>query len=95
MCATAGASCDPLSYHHLHRSNDDMKLPKFLSPLKIHRRGRSKARSEIGAIEGSGDADPAAPRPAESTPDLGISVSTSSRLTSPEEDSNGMRNTLF
>ena len=95
MCATAGASCDPLSYHHLHRSNDDMKLPKFLSPLKIHRRGRSKTRSEIGAIEGTGDADPAALRPAESTPDLGIGVSTSGRLTSPEEGSDGMQNTLF
>jgi hypothetical protein len=89
MGATRCAIHNLLSYHHLHRINDDMKLPKFLSALKSRRRGRSKARSDIGAIEGSVDADPVAPRPAESTPDLGISASKSSRLISPDQELNG------
>ena len=94
MGAARSANCDLLSSHHLHRSNDDMKLEKLLSLPKIHRRGRSQPRNEIGATEASGDADPVAPRPAESTPDLGLGVSTPSRLASPDQESNGMQNFL-
>ena len=65
-----------LSHHHLHRLNNEMKLPKFFHLPKIHRRAQSKARSEIGPIEGQGEADLATPRPTESTPDLRISAST-------------------
>ena len=47
-----------------------MKLPNFLRLPKIHRRKRSRARSDIGPIEGQSEPDPTAPRPTESTPDL-------------------------
>ena len=36
-----------LSHYRLHRPNDEMKLPNFLRPPKIHRRKRSKVRSEL------------------------------------------------
>ena len=49
-----------------------MKLPKLLRLPKIHRRNRSKARSEIGPIEGQSEVDQPAPRPTESTPDLRV-----------------------
>ena len=64
-------------------------MKKFLSGLKIHRRGRSQPRNEIGATESTVGADPVVQRPAESTPDLGLGASTSSRLTSPDQESNG------
>ena len=86
-----------LSYHHLHRPNGDMKFSKLLPLPKGHRRGRSKARSEIGPIEGQSEPDPVAPRPTESTPDLGIGTSvlpTSSPLTPRDQESNGMQ-TVF
>jgi len=53
-----------------------MKLPKFLRLPKSNRRARSKARSEIGSIEGQSEADIATPHPTESTPDLQIGTST-------------------
>ena len=71
-----------------------MKLPKFLSPLKRHRRQRSKARSEISPTEVQCEVDPAVPRPTESTPDLHIGTSTPptpSPLTARDQESNGMR----
>jgi hypothetical protein len=46
--------------------------------FRLPKRARSKARSEIGSIEGQtqSEADPATPRPTESTPDLRIGAST-------------------
>ena len=82
-----------LSRHHLHQLNDKMKFPKFLRLPKGHRRARSKARSEIGPIEGQNEADPATPRPIESTPDLRIGTSTlptPGPLTLHDQESNGM-----
>ena len=73
--------------------NDKMKLPKFLRLPKFHRRTRSKARSEIGPIEGQGEPDPTVPRPTESTPDLRIGTSTLPALgpsTPRDENSGGM-----
>ena len=67
-----------------------MKPEKFLSLPKIHRRGRSQPRNEIVATEGLPGAGPVVPRPAESTPDLGLGVSTSSNLTSPDQEFNGV-----
>ena len=66
----------PLSYHHLRRLSDKMKLPKFLHIQKLYRRTRNETRSEIGPIEAQSEADLATPRPTESTPDLRIGVST-------------------
>jgi len=84
-----------LSAHHLHRPSNDMGLRDFLSLPKGHRRSRSKARSEIGSIEGQGEADLVAhQRPAESTPDLRIGSSTSptsNPLTSRDRESNSTR----
>jgi len=83
----------PLSHRHLRRLRDKMKLPKFLRLPKSHRRARSKARSEIGPIEGQSEADLATPRPAESTPDLRIGTSalpTPSPLVLNNQESNGM-----
>ena len=98
MSATRPAICYRLAiYAPLQRSSDDMKLPEFLPLPKIHRRGRSKARSEIGPIGGPDDADPGVPHPSESTPDLGISVSAlppSSPSTPRDQESNGMLNAL-
>jgi len=79
-------------------TQNDMGLRDFLSLRKGHRRSRSKARSEIGSIEGQGEADPVAhQRPTESTPDLQISASTSSTsspLTSHGQESNRMQRAL-
>jgi len=84
-----------LSSHHLHRPSNNMGLRDFLSLPKGHRRSRSKARSEIGSIEGQGEADLVAhQRPTESTPDLRIGASTSptsSPLTSRDRESGGTR----
>ena len=77
---------------------NDMKLPKFLRPPKTHLRNRSKARSEIGPIEGPGEVDPAVPRPTESTPDLRVETSispASSPLAPRNQGSNGMGIVLF
>jgi hypothetical protein len=82
-----------LSHHHLQRLNNEMKLPKFLSALKIHRRQRSKARSEISPTKGQSEVEPSVPRPTESTPDLRIGTSTlpmPSPLTPRNQESNGM-----
>ena len=79
-----------------HRLVDKMKLPKlskFLHLPKSLRRNRSKARSEIGPIEGQNEAEPAAPRPTESTPDLRTGTSdllTPRPLTPRGQESNGM-----
>ena len=55
-----------------------MKFSHLLPLPKGDRRRRSKARSEIGPIEGQSEADPVSTtlRPAESTPDLRIDTST-------------------
>ena len=81
--------------HHLHPPNDEMKLPKFLRPPKIHRRRRSKARSEleIDPIEDQTEADLVVPRRTESTPDLQTGVSTlptSSPLSPRNQESDSM-----
>jgi len=68
------------SDHHLNRPSDDMKLSKFPRLPKIHRRARSKTRSEIGPIENQSGADPAVPRPTESTPNSRVGVQDLSRL---------------
>ena len=47
----------PLSHHHIYRPRNNMKLPKLLRLPKSHRRSRSKARSEIGPIEGQSEGD--------------------------------------
>ena len=82
-----------LSHRHLHRPNDKMKLPKFLHIPKIHRRTRSKARSEISPIESQSEVGLAAPRPTGSIPDLRIVTSTLS-MPSPlifnDQKTNGM-----
>jgi len=74
-----------------------MKWREFLRAPKKHRRTQSKARSEVGSIEGRGGLDLAVPRPAESTPDLRIGASnlpTSSTLTPRDQEPNGMGTTL-
>ena len=85
-----------LSSHHLHRPSNDMGLRDFLSLPKGHRRSRSKARSEIGPIEGQSEAELVAhQRP--TTPDLGIGSSTpptSGPLTSRGQESNRTQRTL-
>ena len=70
------ANC-PLSYHHLRRPSDDMRLPGFLSLPRKDRRARSKARSEADAVRDPSEADLAVPRPVESDINLGIGSSTS------------------
>ena len=98
MSATRPVICCRLTIYAVQQqSSDDMKLPEFLPLPKIHRRARSKARSEIGPIGGPGDADPGVPHPTESTPDLGISVSAlppSSPSTPRDQKANGMQNAL-
>jgi len=69
-----------------------MKLPKFLRLPEKYRRARNKAGSEIGPIEGQSEANPATPRPTESTPDLRIGTSTLptlSPLAPRDKESNG------
>jgi len=82
-----------LSSHHLYRLSDIMKWRKFLSVPKIHRRPRSKARSETSPIEGQSGVDSVvSPPTVESTPDLRIGASTlptSSPLTLHDQESNG------
>ena len=54
---------------------------------------RSETRSEIGPIESQSEANLAAPRPTESTPDLRIDTSTlptPNPLTSRDQESNSM-----
>jgi hypothetical protein len=64
--------------NRLRRSSDDMGLRDFLGLPKRHRRKESKARSEIGPNEGTGEVDLVLPRPtAGSAPDLQIGTSTS------------------
>jgi len=78
-----------------HRLNEKMKLPKlskFLHLPKGLRRNRSKARSEIGPIEGQNEAEPVS-RPTESSPDLRTVTSdllTPRPLTPRGQESNGM-----
>ena len=65
-------------------------MERFPPHTKKHRRKRSKARSELGSIEG--EADPVVLRPTESTPDLGIGASilpAPTPLTSRSHESNG------
>ena len=66
----------PLSYHHLRLSRYDMGLRDLLSPLRKHRRARSKARSEADAVQDPNENNLAVPRPAESDIDLGAGSST-------------------
>ena len=87
-----------LSYHHLRRPSDKMEFSKFLRVPKIHRRVRSETRGEISPIEGQSEADLAAPRPTESTPDLRTDISTSSTTrpsVSRDQESNGMQKAFF
>ena len=83
-----------LLHHHLYRLSDHMKLPNLLPLPKGHRRGQSKARSEIGSTKDQGEPDPLAQRPPlESAPDLQIGtpvLPTPSPLTSRDQGSNGM-----
>jgi len=87
-------------YNLLHQStptSNVMKWRKFLHIPKKHRRERSKARSEIGSVEGQSGVDLAVPRPTESTPDLGIgasTLSTSSPLVPRDQELNGRQTTL-
>ena len=76
-----------------------MKLPSFLRVPKIHRRTRSRARSEVDPVEGQNEAGPAASRlrPTESTPDLRIgtpTLPTPSPLTPHDQESGGMLTAL-
>ena len=73
-----------------------MKWREFLHIPRKHRRTRSKARSEVGSIEGQSRVDLAVPRPTESTPDLRIGASalpTSNPLTPRNQESNGRQTT--
>ena len=58
---------------NLHRGSDNMGLRGFLRLPRIHRRKRSKARSEV---ENPSEAGPSLPPSSESTPDLRIGAST-------------------
>ena len=76
------------------RNSYKMGLREFLSIPKLRRRTKSKARSEIGPIEGPSTVDPPEPRLTGSTPDLRIGSSASatrSPLTSPGQESEGMK----
>ena len=73
--ATRSALSYLLSNHHLRQFNSKMKLPKFLRPPRGRRQTRRAAGSEISLVEGQSEADPAALRPTESTPDLRIGTS--------------------
>ena len=81
-----------LSNHHLHRINSEMKLPKLF--LRLPKRNRGGAGSEIGPIGGRGEANPEAPRPAESAQDLRIDTPTSSTPSPRDRKSNGMESAL-
>ena len=85
-----------LSPHHLHQTGDNMGLREFLRipKIKINRRVRSKARSEVSSIGGPSDENQVVPRPAVSAPDLGIGGSnlpTPSPLTSTGQELKGMQ----
>ena len=74
------------------RNSYKMGLREFLSIPKLRSRTKSKARSEIGLIEGPSTVDPPEPRLTGSTPDLRIGSSasaTQSPLTSPDQGSEG------
>ena len=76
------------------RNVDKMGLRELLSIPKLRRRKKSKARSEIGPIEGSSTVDPSTPRLTGSTPDLRIgssSSATQSPLTSPGQEFEGTK----
>jgi len=97
MNATRPAICYRTTIY-INQPSNDMKFSKLLPLPKGHRRSRSKARSEIGSIEGQGEPDPVTPRPMESTPDLRVGASTSSMsspLTPRDQESNGMQTTFF
>ena len=79
-----------LSHRHLHRPRGNMKLPKFLRLPIGHRRNRSKARSEIGPIEGQTDVDPVVLHPTESAPDLRAGTSILPTASPRDQKSNGM-----
>ena len=99
MNATWPAICyRTTTYILLHQPNDNMKFSKLLPLPKGHGRSRSKARSEIGSIEGQSEPDPVAPRPMESTPDLRVGTSTSPTsgpLTPRDQESNGIQIAFF
>ena len=92
--ATRPALCYRITiFTSLHRLSDKMKLLKYLCLPKSYRRERSKARSEIGPIEGQSGAGLAVLRPTESAPDLRIGTSTvpaPSPLVLSNQESNGM-----
>ena len=75
-----------------------MKWRKLLSIPKKHRRTRSGATSEVGSLNAPSEADPIAPRPAESTPDLRIGTSTlptPGPLARPDQESNGTQMVIY
>ena len=91
MNATWPAICyRTTTYILLHQPNDNMKFSKLLPLPKGHGRSRSKARSEIGSIEGQSEPDPVAPRPMESTPDLRVGTSAPR-----DQESNGIQIAFF
>ena len=65
-----------LSNHRLHRTNSEMNFSKLLCIPISYRRSQSGTRREASPIRGRGEVNLAAPRPAESTPDLRIGTST-------------------
>lgn len=86
-----------LSPHHLHRTRNDMGLREILRLPKRNRKVRSKTRSEISPIDGPSNDNQGVPRPADSTPDLGIGRSTlppPAPFTSPDQESKGMSTDL-
>lgn len=81
---------------HPHRiASDNMGLREFLNIPKLHRRKRSKARSDIGPSEDTlGQGNLGVARPTESTPDLQTSATTSTTPGPPTvrgQESNGMQ----
>ena len=76
------------------RNSDKMGLREFLSIPKLRRRKKSKARSEIGPIEGPSTVDLPELRLTGSTPDLRIGSSASAAqnpLTSPGQELKGTK----
>lgn len=67
-----------------------MGLRDLLSPPRKDRRARSEGRSEVGPVEDTGQVYSTTPHHAESTPDLGVSPSTSQ-----DQGSSGMQTVLF
>ena len=82
---------DSLSYHHLHRTKDDMGLREFFRrPHKKHR-ARNDAQSVTDPIDRSQVGLAILPH---SEPDLGVGSPTPAPSTSQDQQFNGMRATV-